>query len=68
MKDSEIWEIEIKWLAGRCMFVKGWNEFAKDTELAAGDSLVLYKFSGNDQALNACIFKGAKYKNETGKC
>lgn len=61
------WEIEIEWLTGRCMFVNGWIQFAKDTELSVDDSLVLYKRSSDNNILNACIFKAHEYDNDNGE-
>ncbi|KAK1384937.1 hypothetical protein POM88_022672 [Heracleum sosnowskyi] len=58
------WETDIKWEAGKCMFQKGRQEFAIDTELVAGDSLVLYKFTNDDQLLNVCIFKDNENVND----
>lgn len=43
------------------MFQKGWHEFAKDTKLTSGDSLVLYKITDDDSLLNVCILKGEEY-------
>lgn len=53
------WEIGIHWLGGRCFFWKGWSNFVEETELEAGDSLVLFtKPLCEANIINACIFKG----------
>lgn len=61
------WEINVEWRVGRCLFQNGWLEFAKETKLAAGDSLILYKFTNDDQLLNVCIFKGNEYVLDHGE-
>lgn len=56
---EKAWEIGIQWMDGRCFFVKGWHDFALETEVEPGDVLVLYKDpSYASFSFNVCIFKG----------
>ncbi|KAK1352216.1 hypothetical protein POM88_053480 [Heracleum sosnowskyi] len=52
------WEIVVIWKYGRCMFGPGWYEFAVDTNLEDGDTLVLSKLHRSmPDKLKACVFK-----------
>ncbi|KAK1389864.1 hypothetical protein POM88_018042 [Heracleum sosnowskyi] len=52
------WEIVVIWKYGRCMFGSGWYEFAVDTNLEDGDTLVLSKLHRSmPDKLKACVFK-----------
>lgn len=59
------WEIEIERLGGKCVFGKGWHEFAKETELEVGDKLMLYADMSTDAMIfNVCICKGGELIGE----
>lgn len=52
------WEIEIEWIGKSCYFGNGWNDFAKESKLEVGDTIVVLSLpSSSSYTLNVYLFE-----------
>ncbi|KAL8155901.1 hypothetical protein AgCh_001089 [Apium graveolens] len=64
---NKTWKVLVEWVGERCTLGKGLLEFATETELRAGDVLVLYNDSLSFNVVNVCIFNGLETKLINGQ-